>query len=55
LIAVHLAAQTAGVRSSLITDAGLTEFAGVPTNTCVAIGPAWNEKVDAITGALKLL
>jgi PTH2 family peptidyl-tRNA hydrolase len=55
LLAVHRAAQTAGVRSTLITDAGLTEFGGVPTNTCLAIGPDWNEKVDAITGALKLL
>jgi peptidyl-tRNA hydrolase, PTH2 family len=55
LLAVHQAAQTAGIRSTLITDAGLTEFGGVPTTTCLAIGPDWNEKVDAITGALKLL
>lgn len=39
----------------LITDAGLTEFAGVPTKTCLAIGPASAEKIDQITGHLKLL
>lgn len=31
------------------------EFHGVPTRTCGAIGPAWIEDVDAITGALPLL
>lgn len=40
---------------SLITDAGFTEFHNVPTNTCIAIGPDFPEKVDKITGNLKLL
>lgn len=48
-------AQVAGLPCALITDAGLTEFNGVPTNTCCAIGPAWSEEIDAITGHLKLL
>jgi PTH2 family peptidyl-tRNA hydrolase len=39
----------------LITDAGATEFHGVPTHTCCAVGPAWTDEVDAITGALPLL
>lgn len=39
----------------LITDNGLTEFNGVPTNTCLAIGPAWADDIDKITGHLKLL
>jgi PTH2 family peptidyl-tRNA hydrolase len=39
----------------LITDAGLTEFHGVPTNTCIAVGPDEDEKIDSITGHLKLL
>ena len=55
LIDIHRAAFEAGMVSCLITDAGFTEFNGVPTNTCVAIGPDWNERVDAITGHLKLL
>lgn len=39
----------------LITDAGLTEFNGVPTNTCIGIGPYISEEIDKITGNLKLL
>ena len=48
-------AIAAGVPCALITDAGQTEFHGVATKTCCAIGPAWAEDVDAITGALTLL
>lgn len=48
-------ARDAGIITSLITDAGLTEFNGVPTNTCIAIGPAWEDDVNKITGHLKLL
>ena len=48
-------ARTAGVLVALITDAGATEFHGVPTKTCCAVGPAWSDEVDAITGALSLL
>ena len=39
----------------VITDAGLTEFEGKPTVTCVAIGPYWSEEIDKITGKLPLL
>lgn len=39
----------------LITDNGQTEFNGVPTRTCLAIGPDWAEDIDSITGHLKLL
>jgi PTH2 family peptidyl-tRNA hydrolase len=48
-------AQAAGVPCALIVDSGATEFRGVPTKTCCAIGPAWSDEVDAITGALPLL
>lgn len=34
----------------LIVDSGLTEFNGVPTKTCLAIGPDQEEDIDAITG-----
>ena len=44
------AAQEAGLPAVLIVDAGLTEFGGVPTKTCCAIGPALPDKIDAITG-----
>ena len=44
-----------GLLCSMIVDAGLTEFNGVPTKTCCAIGPEWSDKIDEITGHLKLL
>lgn len=40
---------------ALITDCGKTEFGGVPTVTCLGIGPALSEEIDLITGGLKLL
>lgn len=40
---------------SMIVDAGLTEFNGVPTKTCIAIGPAEPTLIDEITKHLKLL
>lgn len=39
----------------LITDNGATEFNGIPTKTCCAIGPWWSDQIDQITGKLPLL
>lgn len=39
----------------LITDAGNTEFHGVPTVTCLGIGPYISEEIDKFTGNLPLL
>jgi PTH2 family peptidyl-tRNA hydrolase len=55
LEAIVANARAAGVPCALIVDAGVTEFHGVPTKTCCAIGPAWADAVDAITGGLPLL
>ena len=55
LDAVVERARAAGVPCALIVDAGTTEFHGVPTKTCCAVGPAWADEVDAITGELTLL
>jgi peptidyl-tRNA hydrolase, PTH2 family len=55
LLALHEAAERAGVIRALIQDAGLTEFGGVPTYTALAVGPDREDRVDAITGALTLL
>lgn len=40
---------------ALIVDSGLTEFKGVPTTTALAIGPAYDDELDPITGHLPLL
>lgn len=55
LMAIHDKAAEAGLEVHLITDSGKTEFHGVPTNTCLAIGPDIAEKIDPITGELQLL
>jgi peptidyl-tRNA hydrolase, PTH2 family len=44
-----------GLPISIITDAGKTEFGGVPTKTAVAIGPGPVEEIDAITREMSLL
>lgn len=55
LAAIVARAREAGLPCALIVDAGQTEFHGVPTPTCCAVGPGWSEEVDAITGGLPLL
>ena len=55
LLAIYAQAEEAHLPCALITDAGLTEFHGIPTVTCCAIGPAESEEIDKITGHLKLL
>lgn len=55
LMVIYKMACDANLPCSLIVDAGLTEFAGVPTKTCLAIGPARSYLIDQITGKLPLL
>lgn len=55
LLEVHNAATESKLQSHLITDSGLTEFGGVPTNTSCAVGPDFSEAIDKITGHLTLL
>ena len=52
---IEAKAKKAGLKVYLVTDSGLTEFDGVPTITCLAIGPDYSDKIDSITGSLKLL
>lgn len=54
LIGVYQNAVKAGLPCSLITDRGDTEFKGVPTKTCCAIGPAFEAEIDPITKSLPL-
>lgn len=55
LLALYEKAKASGIITSLITDSGLTEFNGVPTNTCIAVGPDEDSKIDTVTGGLPLL
>ena len=55
LDALFQAAKEQNLPVSMITDNGWTEFHGVPTKTCIAIGPAPAEEIDKITGGLSLL
>jgi len=55
LLNIYEHAKEKNLVCSLIQDAGLTEFDGVPTYTAVAVGPGRAEDVDEITGHLKLL
>ncbi|MFX4300034.1 aminoacyl-tRNA hydrolase [Pseudosulfitobacter pseudonitzschiae] len=54
LIEIMARARNAGLLVTPVVDHGLTEFAGVQTLTCAAIGPDLNDRVNAITGHLKL-
>ena len=55
LLEINKKAVDAGLPVALIRDAGKTEFNGVATYTCLAIGPAKSKEIDKITGGLKLL
>lgn len=54
LVDVFNKAKTKGLEVHMITDSGKTEFHGIPTKTCLAIGPDYADKIDEITGSLKL-
>ncbi|MCK4883361.1 MAG: peptidyl-tRNA hydrolase Pth2 [Candidatus Diapherotrites archaeon] len=47
-------AKDAGLPTAMVKDAGRTQIPS-GTHTCCAIGPAEEDKIDAITGDLKLL
>ncbi len=50
LLRAYEEARARGLPAELVTDAGRTEFKGVPTRTTCAIGPARAADIDAITG-----
>lgn len=54
LLELYNKGKERGVLSVLITDNGATYFNGVPTRTVVALGPDYDEKLDEITGHLRL-
>ncbi len=55
MLAIFEKAQKARILCALITDAGKTEFNGVPTKTCIAVGPDDEDKINTLTGHLRLL
>jgi PTH2 family peptidyl-tRNA hydrolase len=55
LDAIAEKARAANLPCAIIVDSGATEFHGVPTKTCIAVGPAWSDEIDAVTGELTLL
>jgi PTH2 family peptidyl-tRNA hydrolase len=55
LLQIYYAAFEAGLVVHLMEDNGATEFDGVKTKTCLAIGPDYDDRINPITGHLKLL
>ena len=54
LLEIAKKANEKGFIASVITDAGMTEFHGIPTKTCLALEPLPAEVVDELTGNLPL-
>ena len=54
LLGVYDKAIAAGLVVHMITDRGLTEFGGIPTRTCLAVGPDYDDLIDPVTGDLEL-
>ncbi|HEX4972185.1 MAG TPA: peptidyl-tRNA hydrolase Pth2 [Steroidobacteraceae bacterium] len=54
LLALEAAAERAGLPNALIRDAGHTVVAA-GTVTCLGLGPAPIEAIDALTGELRLV
>lgn len=55
LDAIHQKALDNGLMSHMIIDNGATEFNGVLTKTCIAIGPHKSSKFEGLTNHLPLL
>lgn len=54
LLKIYQEAKRIGLPCAIIKDAGKTQVEK-GTITCVAIGPHYSEKIDKVTGNLKLL
>lgn len=54
MLELYKTAQSKNMICSLIEDSGLTQFHGVKTKTCIAIGPDKEDVIDEICGHLKL-
>jgi len=54
LMEIYEKATLAGIQTTMINDSGRTEFDGKETTTCISLGPDTDEKLNPITGHLKL-
>ena len=54
LLEIAEKAKEKGLIAAVITDAGMTEFHGVPTKTCLALEPLSADIADKLTGELPL-
>ena len=54
LLDIAQKAKDKGIIASVITDAGMTEFHGIPTKTCLALEPLTADIADELTGELPL-
>jgi PTH2 family peptidyl-tRNA hydrolase len=54
LAAIEAKAKEKGIVCHVVEDNGVTEFNGVKTKTCLALGPDLSEKIDEVTGNLPL-
>lgn len=54
LLDIARKATERGILSATITDAGMTEFHGIPTKTCLALEPLPCDVADELTGHLNL-
>lgn len=54
LLDIDRRAKERGILSALICDAGMTEFHGVPTYTCLALEPLEIDVANELTGELPL-
>lgn len=52
---IEAQARAAKIECHLVIDNGTTEFHGVLTPTCLALGPDYSDRFDQITGGLPLL
>jgi PTH2 family peptidyl-tRNA hydrolase len=55
ILDLEIKAKELDIPHAVIIDVGKTEFNGVPTITCIALGPDKACKIDEITSSLKLL
>lgn len=55
LVKIYNSAKIKNILCALVIDSGQTEFNGIATKTCCAIGPENTECLNNITGDLKLI